>query len=86
MGDSIIRKTESTLNKDEDIVVCVPGARIEHVTERVQLIMGRGNGGTVLVHIGTNNADKEGTTAIMKKCRNLLKKTKEARVGQITLS
>ena len=48
--------------------------------------MGRGNGGTILVHIGTNNADKEGTTAILKKYRSLLKKTKEARVGQIILS
>ena len=86
MGDSIVRKTDSTLNKDEDIVVCLPGAKIEHITERLQRIMGRGNGGTILVYIGTNNADKEGTTAIVKKYRNLLKKTKEARVGQIILS
>ena len=86
VGDSIVRKTDSTLNKDEDIIVCLPGARIEHVTERVQRIMGRGNGGTLLVHIGTNNADKEGTTAIVEKYRNLLKKTKQARVGQIILS
>ena len=80
VGDSIVRKSHSTLNKDEDIVVCLPGERIEHVIERVQRIMGRGNGGTLLVHIATNNADKEGTTAIVKKYRNLLKKTKEARV------
>ena len=85
VGDSIVRKTDSTLNRDEDIVVCLPGARIEHVTERVQQIMGRGNGGTLLVHIGTNNADTEGTTAIVEKYRNLLKKTKQARVGQIIL-
>ena len=78
--------TNAIINKDEDIVVCLPGARIEHVTERVQRIMGRGNGGTLLVHIGTNNTDKEGTTAIVEKYRNLLKKTKEARVGQIILS
>ena len=45
--------------------------------------MGRGKGGTILVHIGTNNADKEGTTAIVDKYS---KKTKEARVGQIILS
>ena len=51
VGDSIVRKTDSTPNKDEDIVVCLPGARIEHVTERVQRIMGRGNGGIILVHI-----------------------------------
>ena len=48
--------------------------------------MGRGNGGTILVHIGTNNADKEGTTAIVRKYSNLLKKTKDTRVGQIILS
>ena len=41
---------------------------------------------TILVHIGTNNADKEGTTAIVDKYSKLLKKTKEARVRQIILS
>ena len=39
VGDSIVRKIDYTLNKDEDIVVCLPGARIEHVTERVQRII-----------------------------------------------
>ena len=73
------------MSKDEDIVVCLPLARIEHVTERVEQITGRGNGGSILVHVGTNNADKEGTTAIVEKYRNLLKKTKQARVGQIIL-
>ena len=33
VGDSIIRKTDSRLSKGEDVVVCLPGARIEHVTE-----------------------------------------------------
>ena len=86
VGDSIIRKTDSRLSKGEDIVVCLPGARIEHVTERVEKIMGRGNGGTILVHVGTNNTGKEGTTAIVEKYRKLLKKTKQARWGQIILS
>ena len=86
VGDSIIRKTDSRLSKGEDIVVCLPGARIEHVTERVEKIVGRGNGGTILVHVGMNNTDKEGTTAIVEKYRKLLKKTKQARVGQIIIS
>ena len=86
VGDSIIRKTDTRLNKGEDVVVCLPGARIEHVTERVEKIVGRGNGGTILVHVGTNNTDKEGTTAIVEKYRKLLKKTKQARLGQIILS
>ena len=86
MGDSIVRMTDTRLNKGEDVVVCLPGARIELVTKRVEQIIGRGNGGSILVHIGTNNADKEGTTAILEKYRNLLKKTKQARIGQIILS
>ena len=87
MGDSIVRKTDARLNKGEDVVVCLPGSRIEHVTERIEKIMGRGKGGTILVVlVGTNNADKEGTTAIVDKYRKLLKNTKEARVGQIILS
>ena len=86
VGDSIVRKTDTILSNGKDVVVCLPGARIEHVTERVEKIMGRENGGSILEHIGTNNEDKEGTTAIVEKCRNQLKKTMQARVGQIILS
>ena len=59
MGDSIVRKTDSTLNKDEDIVVCLPGAKTEHVTEKIQRMMGRGNGGTLLVHMGRTTQTKK---------------------------
>ncbi len=86
MGDSIVRKTNLRLSKGEDVIVCLPGARIEHVAEGVEQLMGRGNRGSILLHIGTNNADKEGTTSIVEKYRNLLKKTKQARIGQIILS
>ena len=44
VGDSTGRKTDSRLSKGEDVVLCLPGARIEHVTERVEAIMGRGKG------------------------------------------
>ena len=40
----------------------------------------------MLVHVGTDNADREGTTAVVKKRWNLLKRTKQARVGLIILS
>ena len=86
VGDSIVRKTDTRLSKGKDVVVYLPGARIEHVTERVEKTMGRGNGGSILIHIGTNSADKEGTTATVEKYRSPLKKTKQARVGQIILS
>ena len=72
MGDSILRKTDRTLSKGEDVVVCLPGARIEHVTEWVENVLGHGQVGSILVHVGTNNADKDGTTRIVKRYRELV--------------
>ena len=34
VGDSIVRKTDRVLNKGDDVVVCLPGAKIEAITER----------------------------------------------------
>ena len=48
MGDSILRKTDRTLSKGEDVVVYLPGARIEHVTERVENVLGHGQVGSIL--------------------------------------
>ena len=86
MGDSILRKTDKTSNKGEDVVVCLPGARIEHVTERIEYTLGHGHGGSTLVQIGTNNADREGTTRIVQRYRQLVGKLKKTRVEQIFLS
>ena len=43
-------------------------------------------GGAVLVHVGTNNAEKEGTSVTVGKYRSLIKTLKEARIRQIVLS
>ena len=74
------------LSKGEDVVVCLPGARIEHVTERVENVLGHGQGGSILVHVGTNNADRDGTTRIVKRYRELVETLKKTRVEQIILS
>ena len=86
MGDSILRKADRTLSKGEDVVVCLPGARIEHVTERVENVLGHGQGGSILVHVGTNNADRDGTTRIVKRYRELVETLKKTRVEQNILS
>ena len=86
MGDSIVRKTERVLNKGDDVVVCVPGAKIEATTERVENIEGSGKGGSVLVHVGTHNVHREGSTAIVRKYRNLDRTLKQTRVEQVILS
>ena len=62
VGDSIIRKTDRSLNKGDDLVVCLPGAKIEAITESVENIVRSDKGGSVLVHIGNNNVEREGTT------------------------
>ena len=85
MGDCILRKTNKALSNGED-VVCLQGARIEHVTERVENILGHGQGGSTLVHVGTSNADKEGTTRIVQRYRQLIGKLKQSIVEQIIVS
>ena len=86
MGDSIIRKVDNFVNRGDDITVCLPGGKVEDIAEKAGQVMGGGTGGAVLVHVGTNNAEKEGTSAIIGKYRSLIKTLKEAGVGQIVLS
>ena len=86
VGDSIVRKTDIALNKGDDVVVCLPGAKIEAITERVENIMDSGKSGSVLVRVGTTNVEMEGTTAIVKKYINLVRTLKQTRVEQVILS
>ena len=86
VGDSIVRKTDRVLNKGDDVVVCLPGAKIEAITERVKNIVSSGKGGSVLVHVGTNNVEREGTTTIVRKYRQLVRTLKQTRVEQVILS
>ena len=86
VGDSIVRKTDRVLNKGDDVVVCLPGAKIEAITQRVKNIVGSGKGGSVLVHVATNNVEREGTTAIVRKYRQLVRTLKQTRVEQVILS
>ena len=86
MGDSILRKTDKILSKGEDAVVCLPGARIEHVTERVQNTLGHGQGGSILGHVGRNNADRERTTRLVQIYRQLVGKLKKTRVEHFILT
>ena len=86
MGDSIVRKTDRVLNKGDDVVVCLPGAKIEAITERVEHIVGSGKGGSVFVHVGTNNVERESTTAVVRKYRNLDRTLNETRVEEVLLS
>ena len=69
IGDSIIRKVDKIVNRGDDITVCLPGAKMEDIAEKAGKVMGGGTGGAVLM----NNAEKEGTSAIVGKYRRLIK-------------
>ena len=60
VGESVVMMTVRALNKGDKAVVCFQGAKVEAITERVEQIMGPGKGGSIS---GTNNAEREGTTA-----------------------
>ena len=47
------------------MVVCFPGAKIEVITERAEKILVPGKGGFILVHVGINDAEREGTTCFV---------------------
>ena len=66
-------------------MVCLPVAKIEAITERVEHTVGSDKGGSVLVHVRTNNVEREGTTAIVRKCRKLFRTLKQTRVEQVIL-
>ena len=86
MGYCIDRKLDKIINKGDDVTICLPRAYIEDVTETVGQVMGNGHGGSILVHVDTNNPEKEGTTAIIEKYRKLVCTLKGVRVRQIVLS
>ena len=73
------------VNRGDDITVCLPGAQIEYIADKAGQVIGGGTGGAVLMHVGTKNAEKEGTSAIVGKYRRLIRTLKEARVGHIVL-
>ena len=81
-GDSIVRKTDRVLSNGDDVVVCLPGAKIQAITERVENIVGAGKVGSVLVHVGTNN-ERQGITATY---RNLVRTQKQTQVERVKLS
>ena len=43
-------------------------------------------GDSILIHVGTNNTEREGTTAIVRKYRQLVRRAKQIQVEQIILS
>ena len=56
MRDSIIRRVDRVEIRGDEIMVWLPGAKIEDAAEKARQVMVGGTGGAVHVHVGTNNA------------------------------
>ena len=67
------------------MVVCLLGAYIEAISERIENIVGSRKDGSVLIHVGTDNVEveREGTTTIVRKYRQLVRSLKQTRVEQV---
>ena len=55
-------------------------AKIEAITEWMEKIMGPGKGRSSLVHVWTNNTERDGTTAIVRKYRRLVRRGRQGTV------
>lgn len=62
IGDSIIRGIDSILckpDRESRMVCCLPGARVQDISDRLERILEReGEDPVVVVHVGTNNIGK----------------------------
>ena len=82
MGNSIVRKTDRALIKRTAWWFAFQGQN-ERISQKIVV---PGKEGFILVHVGTNNAEMEGTTAIIRKYRLSARTAEHTRVEQIILS
>ena len=55
------------------------GGKVNEQVDAKRRSLGHGPEGSILVHVGTNNADKEGTTRIVQRYRQLVGKLKKTK-------
>ena len=78
MGNSIVRKTDRALIKGTTWWFAFQGQN-EKMSQRIVV---PGKGGSILVHVRTNNAEMEATTAIIRKYRLSARTAEHTRVEQ----
>ena len=82
---SIVRKTDKAPNKGTTWWFAFQGQNRGFHREGGN-IMGAIKGGSILAYVGTSNAEREVTTAIVRKYRQLVRTLKQTRIEQMILS
>lgn len=86
VGDSLVRGVGEKLAYQSNMVstICRPGARIETVTEEI-MKLGDSEDRHLVIVVGTNNIQKEGSEEIIGKYKNMIKESKSRSNRKITL-
>jgi hypothetical protein len=79
MVDPIVSTIDKTVNHIADVRVCLIGLKNEHITERIEPVMG---GSIILVQVGANNVVRETNRDLVNKNRQVVMAMKEERVSQ----
>ena len=89
IGDSIVRGSDRRFcgrQKDTRMVVCLPGARVRDVSDRVQDILEwEGDQPEVVVHVGTNNIGRNSEEVLKREYRELGRKLR-SRTTKVVIS
>jgi len=89
IGDSIVRGTDRRFcgcERDSRMVCCLPGARVQDVSQRAESILkGEGTQPEVVVHIGINNMDRKCDEVLQQQFRELRRNLK-SRTSRIVIS
>ncbi|KAF7239086.1 Potassium voltage-gated channel subfamily H member 6, partial [Varanus komodoensis] len=89
VGDSLQRGTELVVchpNLETREVCCLPGARIQHVKDRVEcLVRSKGHQLLLVIHVGTNDMARQGVVEITRDFEALGKKLRELK-AQVAFS
>ena len=75
IGDSIVRGTDRRFcgaDRESRMVVCLPGARVRDISDRIQgILKWEGEEPEVVVHIGTNDIGRKGEEVLKQEYREL---------------
>jgi len=89
VGDAIVRGTDRRFcgrERDSRMVVCLPGAGVLDVSERVgSILKGAGNQTDVIVHIGANDVGRKSREVLREQFRELGSRLK-SRASRVAIS
>lgn len=87
VGDSIVRDLKVSSSRSNAMVACFPGARVLDIVRRLPAVLRhRGDPGTVVVHVGTNDTSARRSEVLKEHYRKLLDSARKRTDARIVVS